>query len=299
MNNSKINLKYYDGSDKYSDGGIEEEILTIVTSHSDYSEILLEDNRWEILYHLSPIRRNLLEWMDFSQYNTALEVGGGCGAITGLLCENVSKVTSVELSLRRAKIIDARHSAFNNLDVIVGDVLEIPFQPNSFDLITLIGVLEYSGAFSKEADPYNKILSHLYNLLSPGGTLLVAIENKFGLKYWAGAREDHTSIFFDGLENYPNNSDVRTFSKKELTELLEMNGFEISQFLYPYPDYKIPQQIYSDDYLPSDGFFSNMNDLFDNEGIQLFNENQVMDNLLLNRQFPFFANSYLVVCKKV
>lgn len=294
-----INLNYYDGSDKYSDGGIEDEILSIVNSHSDYSKILLEDNRWEILYHLSPIRRNLLEWMDFSQYNSVLEVGGGCGAITGLLCENISRVTSVELSLRRAKILESRHSMFDNLEVIVGDVLEIPFPKKSFDLITLIGVLEYSGAFSDVEDPYNRILSSLYELLSPGGSLIVAIENKFGLKYWAGAREDHTSTFFDGLENYPTDKGVRTFSKKELTELLEKSGLQVEQFLYPYPDYKIPQQIYSDEYLPNDGFFSNMNDLFDNEGIQLFNENQVMDNILLNKQFSFFANSYLVICKKV
>ena len=54
------------------------------------------------------------------------------------------------------------------------------------------------------------------SLLSENGKLFIAIENRFGLKYWAGAREDHTGNYFESLEGYFGNERVKTFSKKEL-----------------------------------------------------------------------------------
>ena len=56
-----LNLSFYKGKDLYSDGDIEDELLNIVQNNDDYMEILKNDNRWPILYHLSPIRENLLE----------------------------------------------------------------------------------------------------------------------------------------------------------------------------------------------------------------------------------------------
>ena len=48
----KFNLAYYKGKDLYSDGVIENDILTMVQSSDDYTEILDQDNRWPVLYHL-------------------------------------------------------------------------------------------------------------------------------------------------------------------------------------------------------------------------------------------------------
>ena len=58
---AKINLDFYTGTDFYSDGDVEDELLEIVKSTRDYSEILANDNRWPILYHLSPIRQNIIK----------------------------------------------------------------------------------------------------------------------------------------------------------------------------------------------------------------------------------------------
>lgn len=85
--------------------------------------------------------------------------------------------------------------------------------------------------------------------LKPEGRLLIAIENRLGLKYFAGAPEDHTDLHFFGINGYPGNQSVRTFSKNELGELLENSGFPFLRFYYPYPDYKFPTEIFTDESL--------------------------------------------------
>ena len=40
---------------------------------------------------------------------------------------------------------------------------------------------------------------------SNNGNIIIAIENRYGMKYWAGCREDHNGEFFSGIENYQEN----------------------------------------------------------------------------------------------
>ena len=37
-------------------------------------------------------------------------------------------------------------------------------------------------------NPFENFLKKIKSLLKPDGKLIVAIENKYGLKYWCGAR---------------------------------------------------------------------------------------------------------------
>lgn len=286
---SNINYLYYSGDDVYSDGEIEIEIHEIVKKHNDYSQILSNDSRWPILYHLSPVRRNLLEWHPFEAGSSLLEIGAGCGALTGLFCEKLGEVTAVELSKRRAEIIADRCKEFSNLKIIVGNISDIK-TTDKYDYITLIGVLEYAGKYIIDTNPADKMLRILKDRLKPGGTLIIAIENKYGLKYWSGFSEDHTGNIFDGLEGYLN-SDIRTFSKCELTALLNGAGFNRIKFYYPMPDYKLPVEIYSEDLLPRYGIaFPN----YDRDRLVLFNEKLVLNELVSDGLFEVFANSFLI-----
>jgi SAM-dependent methyltransferase len=298
VGNVKLNLDFYTGNDQYSDGDIENEILEILKSGKNIADVLSEDNRWPILYHLSPLRRNLLEWMPISEHATVLEIGAGCGAVTGLLCEKARKVTAVELSKRRATIIAHRYKDYKNLEIIVGNISDIKFDDKYFDYVTLIGVLEYAALFTNSHNPYLTFLKNIYERLCVGGKLIIAIENKFGLKYWAGAREDHTGRLFDSLEDYPNNSDVYTFSKDELTKLLKQAGFTSLQYYYPFPDYKLPTQIFSDVFLPKIGDIQRFSPNYDRERFVFFNEKLVWENVIKNNMFHFFSNSFLVICGK-
>jgi cyclopropane fatty-acyl-phospholipid synthase-like methyltransferase len=57
-----------------------------------------------------------------------------------------------------------------------------------FDYITLIGVLEYAGMFTHTNNPTVDFLKNIKRYLKDDGTIILAIENKFGLKYWSGVR---------------------------------------------------------------------------------------------------------------
>lgn len=96
-------------------------------------------------------------------------------------------------------------------------------------------------------------------MLKPNGKLLIAIENQYGLKYWCGAREDHTGIPFEGMNQYSfTQRGVRTFSKSALENLVKESGFKNTYFYYPMPDYKLPTVIYSENYLPENDNMQNL-----------------------------------------
>ncbi len=292
---AKINLDFYTGTDYYSDGDIEDELLEIVKNHDDYSEILAKDDRWPILYHLSPIRQNIINWYPFKENATCLEIGGGCGAITGALCNSLKEVKVVELSKRRATINYERHKNYDNLEIIIANLNDIKFN-QKFDYITLNGVLEYAGSFTKTEQPYKDFLKQIKQYLKPDGKLIIAIENRYGLKYFSGAKEDHTAKVFDGITGYKETDTVQTFGKKELEDLLTQSGYPEQEFYYPHPDYKMPMEIYSSSWLPSTTAQLSPAPNFDYERYELFNETDAYAGIIENGQFEFFANSFLVIC---
>jgi SAM-dependent methyltransferase len=291
----KLNLEYYRGIDYYSDGNIEDELLDIVKSDKSIDEVLASDNRWPILYHLSPIRQNIINWYPFKDNATLLEVGGGCGAITGALCDGVSEVKVVELSKKRSSINLERNKDRDNLEIFVGNLNDIKFK-EKFDYITLNGVLEYAGSFTDTNEPYKDFLLNIKKLLKPDGKLLIAIENRYGLKYFAGAKEDHTGKEFDGITGYIGNENVRTFGKKELEVLLKESGYPKQDFYYPHPDYKMPLEIYSEKYLPTVHASLENAPNFDANRLELFDEKMAYKGIIENGQYEFFANSFFVVC---
>lgn len=295
INNVRMNYSFYRGNDSYSDGDIENELLNMVRENLNLTQIVREDNRWPILYHLSSIRHNLLDWYPFNSRSELLEIGAGCGAMTGLLCDKVGSVTCIELSKRRSLINAYRHSDKNNLEIVVGNLNDIKLT-EKYDYITLIGVLEYAALYTEHEFPYHTFLNNIKKLLKEDGKIIIAIENKFGLKYWAGSREDHTGRFFDGLENYPFDQKIATFSKMEMESILNKVGFRQLEFFYPFPDYKMPTQIYSDKRLPRIGEITSQNHNYDHSRAVLFDEESVMNNIISNNMFTNFANSFLVIC---
>ena len=156
-------------------------------------------------------------------------------------------------------------------------------------------MLEYAGYYTDAEDSFTAFLQNLRKMLKPAGRILIAIENKFGLKYWAGAREDHTGQLFDSIEGYhKTESCVRTFSKKEITSIIRRAGFDKMNFYYPFPDYKFPVQIFSEDYLPKAEELACGKDSFDNTRWILFDETAVSQQLAKDGSFEFFANSFMI-----
>ena len=295
--NKVLNFKFYKGEDLYSDGDIEDELLDIVSKNDEYDTILKKDNRWAILYHLSSIRENLLEWYDFKEDASVLEIGAGCGAISGVLCRKAKRVVGIELSKRRSTINATRNAKYGNLEIMVGNFEDIRLE-EKFDYVSLIGVLEYSPLYISSPTPFEDMVAKAKEYLKEDGKLIIAIENKMGLKYLAGATEDHTGEVFSGVNGYKGITHVKTLSKNELTDLLKSAGYRDVAFYYPMPDYKMPTVIYSEKKLPKPGELRNIVNVYDRERYRTFDEEVVYDQLCKDNLFEYFANSFLIFATK-
>lgn len=290
----KINYDYYNGKDSYSDGEVENEIIEYAKKYKNEDEIFENDIRWPVFYHLTSIRKNILNWYPFKENSEVLEIGAGMGAITGTLCEKCKSVTSVELSKNRASSIAVRNEDKENLEIIVGNLNDIDFKDRKFDYITLIGVFEYAGLYTNTDNPYIDFLNNIKKLLKKDGKLLIAIENKFGMKYFLGAPEDHTNVLYDGITGYKNSKRIQTFGKEELKTILSDAGFTNTKFYYPLPDYKLPSLMFSEDYLPTVQTIGNyIPYYYENTKVQ-FDEIEAYREVIKNNMFEFFANSFFV-----
>lgn len=295
----KVALHYecYSGTDLYKDGS-EEELLEIVRNYeaTEYNRVIEERKSWPILYHLSDVRGNIADWIPFTREDRILEIGSGCGAVTGTLAKKAGRVDCIELSRARSLVNAERHKAFDNIDIRVGNFQDIESTlTEKYDYITLIGVLEYAASYIDSEHPYEEFLNIIKGHLKDGGKIIIAIENKYGLKYWAGCKEDHLGTYYSGIEGYVGVDSVRTFSKKGLEQLLMDCGMTDITFYYPYPDYKLPLEIYSDAHLPKAGSLTNNFRNFDNERMLVFDEAKVYDNLIADGMFDIFSNSFLVI----
>lgn len=296
----KITLDYslYPGEDLYCDGDIEQEILKIVKEYPsvDFPKIIEKKKSWPILYHLSSLRENIVEWLPIDKTMKVLEVGSGCGAITGALSQKAGEVTCIDLSKQRSLINAYRHQECDNITIHVGNFQDIePILPCDYDYICLIGVFEYGQSYIGGEHPFEDFYRIIKKHVKKGGKIVIAIENKYGLKYWAGCREDHLGTFFSGIEGYPEGGYVRTFSKKGLESIFEHCGEKNYHFYYPYPDYKFMTTLYSHKRLPMMGELANNYRNYDRDRLQLFNEKKVYDSLIEDGMFSLFSNSFMVV----
>lgn len=297
-----VTLDYtcYPGEDFYCDGAVEDELLEIVRNMSEveFPGLIEERKNWPILYHLSKQRENIVNWIPL-EGKKVLEVGSGCGAITGTIAARAAEVTCVDLSKKRSMINAYRHSECNNVTIHVGNFKDIePGLDNDYDYICLIGVFEYAQGYIGGSTPYEDFLTILKRHLGRDGRIIIAIENKYGLKYFAGCSEDHLGTYFSGIENYVDGGSVRTFGRKGLEKIFKAVGVAEYHFYYPYPDYKFMTALYSDEYQPGKGELTDNIRNFDRDRMLLFDEKNAFDGITEDEMFPIFSNSFLVVIGK-
>ena len=172
-------------------------------------------------------------------------------------------------------------------------VLSPAFNKQS-DKIFLIGSFAEASKYCPGSDnPYQELLLEVKKLLKKDGQVFIAIENKYGMKYFNGAKEDHTGNAFESIEGYQTN-DVRTFSSVQLRNMLKDAGYKDVYFYYPLPDYKFPNVIYSEDYLPKLDGVTNVGHSLDRDRAVLFNEDKALGEAADAGLFEIFANSFLI-----
>lgn len=306
--NNGIWVTSTDSSFSYSDGvAVENRILDHLEQAEDISlasdELQSKIVDWPSEYHFSPVRTNLLSPFLTNKDLRILEIGSGCGAITRLLGEKEGSVTALEASYQRARITAERCRDLDKIEV-VADTFENFSSSIKYDLITMIGVLEYSPCSYSGPTPVLSTLKKAYELLVENSILIIAIENQLGLKYFNGGTEDHTGEMFYGINDRYSQDEATTFGKKELERLLDEAGFDQSEFVYPFPDYKLPQLLIRDEAtrIPDlkigelIGQYSARD--YSGRGQHLFLEKRIWPVLARNDLVPDLANSFLVFASK-
>ena len=267
------------------------------SSASDFLASHITD--WPSRYHLDRRRTNILRPINFDKSMRVLDVGAGTGVMSRYAAERGAEVVALEGDSMRAELASLRCEGLN-VDVRCGSVNDFD-DSEGFDLILVIGVLEYA---INHPDGSSGFLKKLSQLLNPDGTVVIAIENQMGLAYWMGANEDHLNKPWVGLEGYVSTNSVKTFSKPVLSSLLTDAGFRQQNWLYPFPDYKLPLTILSDRaYIEKDRV-----DLIDQlvgtpvdrsrSGVLPFFDTRALHRQVIDSDMgQEMSNSFLVVCR--
>ena len=267
------------------------------SSASDFLASHITD--WPSRYHLDRRRTNILRPINFDKSMRVLDVGAGTGVMSRYVAERGAEVVALEGDSMRAELASLRCEGLN-VDVRCGSVNDFD-DSEGFDLILVIGVLEYATNHPAGSSGFLKKLSQLLN---PDGSIVIAIENQMGLAYWMGANEDHLNEPWVGLEGYVSTSSVKTFSKPVLSSLLTDAGFKHQNWLYPFPDYKLPLTILSDRaYMENDRV-----DLIDQlvgspvdrsrSGVLPFFDTRALHRQVVDSDMgQDMSNSFLVICR--
>jgi 2-polyprenyl-3-methyl-5-hydroxy-6-metoxy-1,4-benzoquinol methylase len=146
-----------------------------------------------------------------SRYKTGgalLDLGCSTGSFLASLKGQSWDLHGVEISVPTAKIAEARSCG----EIFVGDVLDAPFQSETFDVITSFDVLEHV------YEP-REVLSKVHDWLKPGGIYYTLVPN---INAWEARL---FGSYWYGLE-LPRH--LSHFSPQSLRSLAESVGFEVA-----------------------------------------------------------------------
>lgn len=253
----------------------------------DTKRILEENVNLDYLYALSEQRENVIEWFEFKPDASLLQIGADYGALTGLYSRRVKEVCVLEEDLRNAEIVKMRCPEADNI-IYVKESLEEHGKSHAggYDYVMMIGPLADLYGMRTEnqikdqpKDWIQKQIETAKSLVKPGGCLILAVCNKFGMKYWAGCEREAVSV-----------------SRKELAELTGGEG--TAEWYYPMPDYRIPITVYSQSYLPKKGDLTHTITAYDYPRYIRMDVGEKYDEVCEDGEFEQYANSFLVIWKK-
>ncbi len=205
---------------------------------------------------LSPSRSLFLDLIDFRKVRSVLDLGAGYGQLTLPLARMVRDVICVEPTAERMDIIYAiaQQEGLKNIHFVLSDFFNLKIKPGAVDLAIMCGVYEWLGKGRVEdvKTIQESALKKLHSVLSSDGKLVIAIENRIGLKYLLGERDDHTGVRNTSFLPYHEAEArhlaeqktplrPRTYDMSEYEESLNRTGFSNVKFYLAFPDYKLPQ----------------------------------------------------------
>ena len=302
MKTNDLEFEYNERRDGYiyvNEDNLEEETKKILAEGIDVEclEIGKEISRDAYLC-LNQNRKNILQWYPWDKNASLLEIGAGYGELTDYLCEHLDRVMSYERKAERVEVIKLKCREFNNLQCCTGPLEDLKLQ-EQFDYILVHDVFALARKFFKGKNPNVSMLEYIKQFLKQDGKLILIIENRLGLKYFAGAAEDYSQQFFWGLKSFDEDERARTFSKAELKDILQDSGFFCQKWFYPYPDAACALEIYTDEIREKIMYGISSPDYeYTAERFQFFDEQRMFYTLHRENVEDKFVNAFFVECSR-
>ena len=291
----------------YLDGG-EARLAEIFTTARDLgvssAELRSHIDDWVTEYHLSPYRATLLDAIGLHAGTRACSSSAPAAARSRAgSASTAPRSTRSRATPHRARVARLRCRDQEHVEVYVGNYSELD-EHDAFDLVTLIGVLEYGHHYHPQtSDPRRAAelnLAVARRALHDDGLLVLAIENRLGLKYLGGAREDHSGRPYDSVHGYPGGGPAQTFNARELRALVTAAGFGEHALLLPFPDYKLARTIVNADAMrPADRIHNWVGTPAPDRGAERgalpFDETLATREVCAAGLLPDLSNSFLIV----
>lgn len=131
--------------------------------------------------------------------------------------------------------------------------------------------------------------------LKPDGRLLLAYENPFALRYWAGKAAPNTALPYDtlfGLGESP------LPSRQEMRTRLTRAGFAGQKWYYPLTDHWFAREIYSESYLPNEYLNQRFIPYMADDECLRFDERGLYREVIRGGAFEFMCGAYLVEARR-
>lgn len=189
-----------------------------------------------------------------------LDYGCGLGAVSMGLAPHFGTVCASDPTPERAAFLNLRARAEDrsNVTAVAADIDTLPFPKGSFDVVVIMGVLEWTPLSFPNLTPREAELAQLRRLteyLVPGGTLVLGIENRIGIRYFMGGREEHIDLPFvtlmprriaDAYTRFRGKGSYRnwTYSPAGTTRLLADAGLLEPEAYGVYFHYSFPDLVY-------------------------------------------------------
>lgn len=268
---------------------------SVIMEQLNKESYIYETPSYKNIMAYSRMRLNLVEWLKIAEGDKVLCIGRDIAPITEYLLGVGADVTRLESVGNSVQIVNKETNGLS-IKVFDSSYKELAGKlGKDYDYILAIGILDDSRLSGYGKDEAMALMRDIKQKLKKTGKLIVVGDNRYGMKYMAGCREAYTGEYFASVEGFKNNPDIHTLSKKGFVKAVKDSGLRNIRFYYPYPDYRMPIDIFSDDYLPKKGSLDRNLLSLEGERIKTFNEGYFYDSLIEDRMFPEFSNSFLAV----
>lgn len=147
------------------------------------------------------------------------------------------------------------------------------------------------------------VFASLKKYLKPTGRMLLAMNNRMGIRYYIGDRDPYTNRNFDGVENYrraynkPQDPFLgRCYDEVELRTMLADCGFHKLNFYSVISDLTEASMLFRGDYLPKEDLATRITPRYEFPDTIFLEEEGLYGGLIGNGLFHKLANAYLIEC---